>query len=345
MKTTLSNLLILSLLGLVSGCARFPVTTESAFEQLRNNVKSAETVDLEFGIARLTERNGSPAEAKAAYMSILNDHPEHSGALHRLGVMMVKDDQTAQAVDYLEQAIAHSTNDGTSHELRGDLGYVYYLMGDLDQAETNLFSAHRQKPDDKRVTNNLAIVVGLKGDLSRSLELFRSCTTEAEALASFAFVQTRVGDLEGAKASYHRALESDSDLKVAANGLIELHQKTAKTSKASKRTANSRNRARDEAKQSMSFREEFSRSKPLVIETESYSNSLRKRNKIEPRPTAEVTRKLEALAPIRKTKAQPTSELIGSGIKQVIATNRTVPSNFDHKALRSDKNSSSVNPE
>ncbi len=239
MKLSFHNLIAVCLLGLVSGCVHFPVANETAFEKLRNNVKSDDTLDLQFGIARLTERNGNPHEAKSAYLEILKDHADHAGALHRMGVMLVKEDQLEEAIPYFESALEYSVQQSKpAPELLGDLGYARFLAGDLDQAETNLLSAHKQIPDDKRILNNLAIVVGLKGDLTRSLALFRSGNPEAEALASFAYVQTRIGDLEGAKRSYHLALESDSSLKVAANGLIELHQKVPTASNPSRRSIN-----------------------------------------------------------------------------------------------------------
>ena len=244
MTSTNYKLIGIAFVIAICGCKKFPVATDSLFSRLNKvTAVSQDQIDLQFGMARVAERNASPTEARHSYQRILEQHPDHPGSLHRLGVMLVKQDQLEEALKYFEKAlesarkqsasssnmpmdfVSASNNSELTNEILSDLGYAQYLAGDLENAEKNLSIANSNDRSNERIVNNLAIVVGLRGDLERSLSLFRSQASEAEALASFAYVQTRVGDLEGAKSSYHRALDKDPSLKVAANGLLELHQK------------------------------------------------------------------------------------------------------------------------
>ncbi len=243
MTSTNYKLIGIAFVIAVCGCKKFPVATDSLFSGLNKvTAVSEDQIDLQFGMARVAERNASPTEARHSYQRILEQRPNHPGSLHRLGVMLVKQDQLEEALKYFEKAlesarkqsassnmpmdfVSASNNSELTNEILSDLGYAQYLAGDLENAEKNLSIANSNDRSNERIVNNLAIVVGLRGDLERSLSLFRSQATEAEALASFAYVQTRVGDLDGAKSSYHRALDKDPSLKVAANGLLELHQK------------------------------------------------------------------------------------------------------------------------
>ena len=239
--TPYSNKLICIVLVLaVCGCSKFPTANDSVFNRLNKvSAISQDQIDLQFGMARVTERNANPHEARRAYQQVLDQRPNHAGAIHRLGVMLVKQDQIEESLTYFQSALEHARKPTAASntaepvepdaelvtEILGDLGYAQYLAGDLENAEKNLTLAKQHDPSNERIVNNLAIVVGVGGDLKKSLFLFRSNGSEAEAMANLAYVQTQIGDLDGAKSSYHRALEKDGGLKVAANGLLELHQK------------------------------------------------------------------------------------------------------------------------
>ncbi|MFK7770267.1 MAG: tetratricopeptide repeat protein [Mariniblastus sp.] len=241
---------IICIIGVLAicGCSSFPVANDFMFKRLdQASSTSQDQIDLRFGMARVTERNSNPAEARQSYLQILEQQPTHAGALHRLGVMLVKRDQLEEAMGYFQKALSHARNPTLAAKNRlqnsenqelvtdilGDLGYAHYLAGDLDEAEKQLKLAKNRNPSNERVVNNLALTVGLKGDLEESMSLFRAFGSEAEANANIAFVQTRLGDMQGAKNSYHRALELDPSLKLAANGLLELHQRGAANSQQS----------------------------------------------------------------------------------------------------------------
>ncbi|WP_158222545.1 tetratricopeptide repeat protein [Rhodopirellula sp. MGV] len=183
-----------------------------------NDGGDPDRVDIRFGIARMVERNGDASGAKQQYASILEQFPNHRDTQHRLGVVCIKLGQLPEAIGYLEAAAEAPK---PSAELLGDLGYAYYLDRDLGLAEEKLREAILISPNDERIVNNLAIVLGEQGHAEECLSLFRRVGSEAEAQANLGFVYSTTGDLDRAKHHLHQALELDPNLEKAAKALAE----------------------------------------------------------------------------------------------------------------------------
>jgi Flp pilus assembly protein TadD len=96
------------------------------------------------------------------------------------------------------------------------------LMGDMPMAEQSLGQAFQASPNDPRITNNLALVVGYQGNLKEALTLFRRCNAESEALANVGYLLSQRGDMEKARQYFHEALNLDPTLRQAADGLVEV---------------------------------------------------------------------------------------------------------------------------
>ena len=180
-----------------------------------------------FGIGRLAERNGKTAKAIEAYQAILSGHPNHAPAMHRIGVIKARQGLIEEGVAWLQKA---SQTEAPTAELIGDIGYVHYLAGDLPAAKENLENGLRKKPNDERMTNNLAIVTGSLQDYNKSVNLFRQHGTEAEALAAIAYIQAQGGHIAAAKKNYLKSLDLDSKLEIAASGLMELDRNVSSES-------------------------------------------------------------------------------------------------------------------
>lgn len=199
-----------------------------------SNAASDESLEINFGMARVAERNDRVDRAVTAYHEILSKYPDHVPTLHRMGVIAARQGRMDEAMDYFSNA---AELEEPSAELLGDIGYAQYLANDHDSAAATLQKAAYLSPDDERVVNNLAIVLGMQEKYADSLDLFRQTGSEAESLAGVAFTQSQTGQLEQAKSTYHRSLEIDSSLEVAANGLLELdrHSRSEKSSHGSVR--------------------------------------------------------------------------------------------------------------
>lgn len=175
--------------------------------------------ELKYGIARMSERDGSLDDARAAYLKILEAHPDHLPSLHRLGVVSLRLERVDEAIAYLERAVAAGPPSG---ELLGDLGYTQFIAGDLSTARKTMLEALERSPMDERLINNLALVLGYEGRTSESLELFRRVGSEADSLSNVGMILAQTGQLREAKQYFHRAIELDPSAEAAARGLLEL---------------------------------------------------------------------------------------------------------------------------
>ncbi|MCA9187696.1 MAG: tetratricopeptide repeat protein [Pirellulaceae bacterium] len=211
-------LAIVLILALLSGCSTLVNFAPQASER-----SIQDQLELKLGMAQMAERNGALADARQAYEEIVASNPANVLALHRLGVVAVKQGDLERAIDYLQRAVALGT---PSAELMSDLGYAHLLRGELNDAAAMLSHAAELDPDNGRIVNNLALVAGYQGRLDECLALFRRVNSEAESLANLGFVLSQLGDLEGAKRHFLRALDLDPSLKAAANGLYYVEQGT-----------------------------------------------------------------------------------------------------------------------
>ena len=102
------------------------------------------------------------------------------------------------------------------------MGYAYLLIGDLESADQSLRAAVSMDSRNERAINNLAMVSGRRGKYNEALQLFQISGEDAEAYANLAYVMTENGHLGKAADAYHRALDLDADLTVAAEALVQL---------------------------------------------------------------------------------------------------------------------------
>lgn len=184
-----------------------------------------EKIDRLLSVARLHERHEQTDEATHIYRQVLVVDAKNTAAMHRLGVIAVRDGRLADAQQQFDQALASGK---PSPELLGDVGYLYYLRHDLPAAEAQLRAALQADPRDRRSRNNLGLVLGEQGRFDEALVEFRQAGSEAEALANLAYVQSQMGQLAEAEKNYHQALERDNSLRSAAEALVQLNDMKAK---------------------------------------------------------------------------------------------------------------------
>ncbi len=220
MNTRIAKLALatIALVAFVSGCAS--VSHPLAGRKALPVKPDSNSLEIQFGMARLLERNGKLEDARNAYLNILANGP-HTPSLHRLGVTAVRQNRLDAGLQHMSKAIAAGA---PTAELLGDYGYAQLLAGELEEAETTLKKAVTLDPSQKRNVNNLAIVVGKQNRLNESFQLFRQANPEAEAIANLAFIQAQSEDLSRARLNYNRALDLDPQLKIAAIGLMEVHK-------------------------------------------------------------------------------------------------------------------------
>jgi len=222
MRKLVYSMTTLTLLGLCSGCSQTgPIGSFGANKSETAPVKTAAAMDdsMQFELARGSEKQGQLLQAQEMYLHLLEESPQDTQILHRLGVVASRLDQYDQASHYFMQALRH---DKHNSEILADLGYSLYLKGDLKAAETALRQATRESANNERAINNLAMVLGQQGRTQEAYALFRSVVDEAQANSNLAYVMSRAGNSEQAAKRYSVALTIDEDLEKAQVALLQL---------------------------------------------------------------------------------------------------------------------------
>ncbi len=200
------------------GCASMltPVATPKRLRAYNDQIVS------EYVAANQFETQGKLEKARELYQQLHEKHPKNPEYLHRLAVVNTRLQRIGEASSYFEQA---RKLDPKNVRLLADIGYTAYLIGDLPGAEQILRDALRLKPSDPRTTNNLALVVGARGNMEESLALLREVSSDANALASLAYIHAQRGETRQAEQRYREALEINPKLKYATTALAELEKR------------------------------------------------------------------------------------------------------------------------
>ncbi len=215
-KTYRYLLLSLALALCFSGCHWLPKSGDSRMDSLIGNL------DGDISVARLAERRGNLVRAKEIYHEILRHDPHNGPAHHRLAVISATEGSLKASLEHFQLAQQYMPQ--PSAELLGDLGYVQYLLGNADAAEVALKRSLELQPTNQRTLNNLGLVTGMRGNTEESLAYFREAVGPAEAKANLAYVLTQSGRADEAADYYHRALEEDGELTIAAKALVQLRE-------------------------------------------------------------------------------------------------------------------------
>lgn len=165
------------------------------------------------------ERDGKFEQARLIYQDLHQKHPKNPDYLHRLAVVNTQLKRYGEAANYYERAQVASPR---NVRLLADMGYFFYIRGDLSHAEQTLKEAQRLKPNDQRVINNLALVKASQGKMQETEELLKGLGDEARALESLAYIYAVRGQSSLAESKYREALAINPELASAQKGLAEL---------------------------------------------------------------------------------------------------------------------------
>lgn len=187
-------------------------------DDFSSNIKN---LDPSLSIARLAERQGDPQQARTLYYRYIEKNPQHPLPHHRLGVMAAREAKYDEAEQHFMRAMQLAP---PSVELLSDVGYCYYLLSRLDEAEQILRQGVAAEPANKMVNNNLALVMAAKGDFAQSARAFRRVNEEGQARANQAYALSQNGNLEQAREEYLAALTADNTLTTAAKALLQVDE-------------------------------------------------------------------------------------------------------------------------
>ena len=167
---------------------------------------SDESITLAVLRGRNFETTGEYDKARKLYEELYERHPENPQLAHRLGVVADAQRRHAEAEHYLLVALRDDPRNG---EVLGDLGYCYFLQGQLVKAESALAKAVAVEPGDARHRNNLGLVLGHLGRHEEALAHFRKAGAEADACYNLAFIYASQERVAEARHCFQMALNAD----------------------------------------------------------------------------------------------------------------------------------------
>ena len=168
--------------------------------------KSDESVVMAMLNGMNFERAGDWKRAREVYEEIRDKQPDNLEAVHRLGIVADAQRRHAEAEQLFLVVLEKQPRNAA---VLADLGYCYYLQGQLPKAESALTKATKIDPANQRTWNNLGLVVGHRGRHDEALDCFRKSGSEADAQYNLAFIYAAQERVSDAKRSFHLALATD----------------------------------------------------------------------------------------------------------------------------------------
>ena len=115
-------------------------------------VPNAISGEQALALARALYEQGKLPEAEGMYRAILARNPEHFGSLHAIGVIALKRNAPAEALEPLEKAVSLAPNSAEAHN---DLGMALASLGRPADAIAHFEKAIALNPDFATAYNNL----------------------------------------------------------------------------------------------------------------------------------------------------------------------------------------------
>ncbi len=160
-----------------------------------------------FATAVRHHQTGRDGEAESLYRRILEEAPQHAGALHLLGVLMHQRGEHSEGIALISRAIDQCPDRASYHN---NLGAALLALGHSEKAGAAFRRAVALKADYADAHSNLGMILRQAGDLieaRRALETaLRFAPAHIDALHNLADLLHDLGEYESAILSYRRAL-------------------------------------------------------------------------------------------------------------------------------------------
>ena len=143
-------------LAILQACARAESNKEGAIWAREARGKHADSEELAFQLAALQERSGRFKASEKAFRTLLERHPDNAEALNYLGYMLAdRGIKLEEALGMIQKAVSLQPNNAAFQD---SLGWVYYRLGRVEQAEDLLARAAAGSREDPTVLEHLGDV-------------------------------------------------------------------------------------------------------------------------------------------------------------------------------------------
>jgi Flp pilus assembly protein TadD len=140
---------------------------QASFTNLRQALEIDPTyAQAYFGLGYLYARFAMNDAAVRMYEMALRFDPSHSEAMNNLAMMYFQAGNYDDALELLQRAVAM----GDSADFEYDLGSVYLLKNDLDNALQSFLKAVAMRPNDASIFNNMAVTYEKLGKKQEAMD-------------------------------------------------------------------------------------------------------------------------------------------------------------------------------
>lgn len=149
--------------------ARRYADAAAVLEQARS--RFPDDLDLAFQYAAMLERQQRFAEAEQAFRAVITRDPRHAPALNYLGYSLVdRGERLDEGLGLIRQAVEIDPTNGAYLD---SLGWAYFKLGRLADAEGHLREAARQLPRDSVVQDHWGDLLAKQGRWAEAVEAWR----------------------------------------------------------------------------------------------------------------------------------------------------------------------------
>jgi tetratricopeptide (TPR) repeat protein len=133
----------------------------------RAAAKFPESTEALFRLGSSLERGGQVAESEKVFLQILSSKPNDAATQNYLGYMWAdRGVNLDRAKDLLEKAVAREPRNGAFQD---SLGWAYFRLGRVDDAEQRLILARRTDPDDATIEEHMGDILEKKGNTAQAI--------------------------------------------------------------------------------------------------------------------------------------------------------------------------------
>ncbi|HKS30714.1 MAG TPA: tetratricopeptide repeat protein [Pyrinomonadaceae bacterium] len=117
-------------------------------------------------LASAQERAGDPKGSEASIRRVLEKEPDNATALNNLGYFLVeRNERLPEALEMIQRAVRAEP---TNSSFLDSLGWAYFKMGKLEEAERNLREAAKRDPSSSTIQEHLGDVLQKQGKVAEA---------------------------------------------------------------------------------------------------------------------------------------------------------------------------------
>lgn len=161
-----------------------------------------EETDLQFELGSVLERNGDRKAAEDIFLKLLDKNPDHAPSLNYLGYMWAESGTNLdKAHEMLVRAVSMEPNNGAYVD---SLGWVYFRLGNLEQAEKYLTDATDLLPRDATVHEHLGDVLAKRGKSDKALQSYRTALSLDPEAKEVEQLRSKIAEIEAKEQTTRR---------------------------------------------------------------------------------------------------------------------------------------------